>query len=352
MFGVLVILRWTRVGERLSTAFFDGVGRTGLACFGWPVRRNSKREHAATRRFSRGRLRFGSCWGSVRCHVTLLLLVKRPSAYRFTDAVFESMSGLTTTGARRFSTGLDELPQRDSLLPPAITMVRRAWASSSLAVAVLPMLGVGGHAVVPRRNTRSRQGYDNLTPRITETAKALLVHLSRHYGSLRHLPTALAGMTVFDAICHSVQRLLPSVVSPPTMLSIWATSQSPLIEMIAVVFMFVVRHQFLVALRWGGERGACGNYLFKDLGVSSAYVRADSVALTAFVLDVSLRCTGHYTSSITETVDERRMFKSFRLPRRPALPPIISRHGRVRYRCCCCLSSFVGGCARVLRPVV
>ena len=88
----------------------------------------------------------------------------------FTDAAFESISGLTTTGATVL-TGLDDLPQ-------SILYYRQQlqWLGGMgiivLAVAILPMLGVGGMQLY-RAETPGPVKDTKLTPRITETAKAL-----------------------------------------------------------------------------------------------------------------------------------------------------------------------------------
>ena len=96
-----------------------------------------------------------------------LLLAERPEM-SFTDAVFESMSGLTTTGATVL-TGLESLPK-------SILYYRQQlqWFGGLgiivLAVAVLPMLGVGGMQLY-RAETPGPVKDTKLTPRITETAK-------------------------------------------------------------------------------------------------------------------------------------------------------------------------------------
>jgi trk system potassium uptake protein TrkH len=88
----------------------------------------------------------------------------------FTDAVFESMSGLTTTGATVL-TGLDDLPE-------SVLFYRQflQWLGGMgivvLAVAILPLLGVGGMQLY-RAETPGPMKDSKLTPRITETAKAL-----------------------------------------------------------------------------------------------------------------------------------------------------------------------------------
>ncbi|MFK7815431.1 MAG: TrkH family potassium uptake protein [Gammaproteobacteria bacterium] len=116
-----------------------------------------------------------------------------------TDAIFESISGLTTTGATVI-TNLDELPK-------SILFYRQAlqWLGGMgiivLAVAILPMLGVGGMQLY-RAETPGPVKDTKLTPRIKETAKALwYIYLSLTIACA--LGYWLAGMTVFDAIGHS-----------------------------------------------------------------------------------------------------------------------------------------------------
>ncbi len=116
-----------------------------------------------------------------------------------TDSIFESVSGLTTTGATVI-TNLDELPK-------SILFYRQSlqWLGGMgiivLAVAILPMLGVGGMQLY-RAETPGPVKDTKLTPRIKETAKALwYIYLSLTIAC--GLGYWLAGMSVFDAIGHS-----------------------------------------------------------------------------------------------------------------------------------------------------
>ena len=115
------------------------------------------------------------------------------------DAVFESLSGLTTTGATVI-TGIDTLPK-------SILYYRQQlqWLGGMgiivLAVAILPMLGIGGMQLY-RAETPGPVKDSKLTHRITETAKALwYIYLSLTITCA--LGYWLAGMTPFDAIGHS-----------------------------------------------------------------------------------------------------------------------------------------------------
>ncbi|GAB5452974.1 MAG: TrkH family potassium uptake protein [Halioglobus sp.] len=116
-----------------------------------------------------------------------------------TEAVFESISGLTTTGATVI-TGLDELPQ-SILIYRQILQWLGGIGIIVVAVAILPMLGIGGMQLYkaespgPSKDTK-------LTPRITETAKALAtVYVS--LTALCALSYYVAGMSGFDAVAHA-----------------------------------------------------------------------------------------------------------------------------------------------------
>jgi trk system potassium uptake protein TrkH len=156
----------------------------------------------------------------------------------FTDAVFESMSGLTTTGATVL-TGLDELPK--SLL---YYRQQLQWLGGMgiivLAVAVLPMLGVGGMQLY-RAETPGPVKDTKLTPRITETAKALwYVYLA--FTIACALSYMAAGMGWFDALCHSFSTVAIGGFSTHD-LSIGYFNSSA-IDIVAIVFMFIAGINF------------------------------------------------------------------------------------------------------------
>jgi trk system potassium uptake protein TrkH len=117
----------------------------------------------------------------------------------FVDSLFESVSGLTTTGATVIS-GLDTLPK-------SILFYRQQlqWLGGIgivvIAVAILPMLGIGGMQMY-RAETPGPLKDSKLTPRIAETANVLFkIYLT--ITILCALAYNLAGMSVFDAISHS-----------------------------------------------------------------------------------------------------------------------------------------------------
>ena len=116
-----------------------------------------------------------------------------------TEAIFESISGLTTTGATVI-VGLDDLP-RSILLYRQLLQWLGGIGIIVVAVAVLPMLGIGGMQLYkaespgPSKDTK-------LTPRITETAKALAtVYIALTIACAGAY--YLVGMSGFDAIAHA-----------------------------------------------------------------------------------------------------------------------------------------------------
>ncbi len=149
------------------------------------------------------------------------------------DALFESLSGLTTTGATVI-TNIDSLPK-------SILYYRQQlqWFGGMgiivLAVAILPMLGIGGMQLY-RAETPGPIKDNKLTPRITQTAKALwFIYL----GLTVACGTAywLAGMTPFDAIAHSFSTVAIGGFSTHDASIGWFDSR--LIESIALIFMLL-----------------------------------------------------------------------------------------------------------------
>lgn len=120
-----------------------------------------------------------------------------------TEAVFESISGLTTTGATVI-VGLDDLP-RSILLYRQLLQWMGGIGIIVVAVAVLPMLGIGGMQLY-KAETPGPSKDSKLTPRITETAKALAsvyVTLTVACAGAYYV----VGMSGFDAIAHALSTV-------------------------------------------------------------------------------------------------------------------------------------------------
>ena len=155
-----------------------------------------------------------------------------------TDAVFESISGLTTTGATVIS-GLDQLPK--SLL---FYRQQLQWLGGMgiivLAISLLPMLGIGGMQLY-RAESPGPVKDNKLLPRLAETAKALwYIYLSLTI--ICAISYLLAGMDLFDAIGHSFTTIAIGGFS--THDASLAYFENPAIELVAIVFMFVAGINF------------------------------------------------------------------------------------------------------------
>ncbi|VAX11683.1 Trk potassium uptake system protein TrkH [hydrothermal vent metagenome] len=198
-----------------------------------------------------------------------------------TDSIFESVSGLTTTGATVI-TGIDNLP-------PSILYYRQQlqWLGGMgiivLAVAVLPMLGIGGMQLY-RAETPGPMKDTKLTPRITETAKALwYIYLSLTVACA--LAYWVAGMSLFDAICHSFSTVAIGGFS--THDASIGYFGSTLIEMIAVVFMLLAGINF--ALHFVAWRHRNPLIYFGD---AEFRYYAAGIAVVALIVILALHETG------------------------------------------------------------
>ena len=151
-----------------------------------------------------------------------------------TDALFESMSGLTTTGTTTVAAGLDALPKAINFY-----RVQLHWLGGMgiivLAVAILPMLGIGGMQLF-RAEIPGPMKNNKLTPRITETARVLwLVYLSLTV--ICGLVYWLLGMSPFDAMCHALSTLATGGFSSHD--ASIGFYNSPALECAVIVFMLL-----------------------------------------------------------------------------------------------------------------
>lgn len=170
-------------------------------------------------------------WAVLGAAGSLPFVLADSTSLSIVDAVFESISGLTTTGATVI-TGLDDLPK-------SILFYRQQlqWLGGIgiivIAVAILPMLGIGGMQLY-RAETPGPVKDSKLTPRITQTAKVLfLIYLSLTI--ICALSYWLAGMSTFDAIGHAFSTVAIGGFS--THDTSMAFFDSPIILVIAMVFM-------------------------------------------------------------------------------------------------------------------
>jgi trk system potassium uptake protein TrkH len=199
----------------------------------WLLTRRHKRELT----LREGTLLVVLVWagGALFAAVSLQLCIPTLS---FTDGYFEAVSGLTATGATVL-TRVDELP-------PSVNVWRAElqWLGGMgvivLVVAILPMLGVGGRQV-SKSEIPGPMKEDQLTPRITQTAKGLWVI----YGLLTaacFVAYYAAGMGWLDALIHSFTTVSLGGFSSHD--ASFAYFDSPAIEAVAIVFMLLAGLNF------------------------------------------------------------------------------------------------------------
>lgn len=175
-----------------------------------------------------------------------------------TDSFFESFSALTTTGATVI-VGLDSLPK-------AILFYRHLlqWLGGMgiivLAVAILPVLGIGGMQLY-RAEMPGPVKDSKMTPRIAETAKALwyIYFLLTVACAFSYW---VAGMNVFDAICHSFSTIAIGGFS--TYDASIGHFDSPAINMVCVVFLLIAALNFSLHFAAFTRRGINLRVYFKD----------------------------------------------------------------------------------------
>ena len=260
-----------------------------------------------------------------------LLLLEQPNLSA-TDAFFESFSGLTTTGAT-ILTNIDSLPH-------AVLFYRQQlqWLGGMgiivLAVAVLPMLGIGGMQLY-RAETPGPVKDSKMTPRIADTAK----HLWYIYLSLTVACAVaywLAGMSAFDAICHSFTTIAIGGFS--THDASMGYFNSPQINLVCVFFLIIAGVNF--ALHYAVVQSkSLKNYFYDPefkvfiaiqviltlicflvLMASGTYQNEDTALDQALFQSVSISTTAGFTTT---------SFADW-----PTLLPILL-----------IFSSFIGGCA-------
>lgn len=163
------------------------------------------------------------------------------------DAMFESMSGLTTTGAtvfRDFS-----LYGRGIFFWRSMTQWLGGMGVIALFVAVLPRLAIGGREIFFAE--ASGPDDEKVSPQIRRTASLLW----RVYAGLTLLQTIalwLAGFSLFDAICHAFTTLAAAGFSPNPQ-SI-AGYNNPAAEWVIIVFMFLAGANFALQYRALAQR--------------------------------------------------------------------------------------------------
>ncbi|WP_051362195.1 potassium transporter TrkG [Solimonas soli] len=188
-------------GEGAWRAFLEGaeVALVIGALIWWPVR-----NYRSELKVRDGFLIVVLFWAVLSTAGAVPFIEAHVGWHSFTEALFESVSGLTATGSTTIAAGLDAMPK-------AVLYYRSQlhWFGGMgiivLAVAVLPMLGVGGMQLY-KAETPGPMKDAKLTPRIMSSARALWVV----YLVLTLACTTvywLLGMSLFDAVCHAMSTV-------------------------------------------------------------------------------------------------------------------------------------------------
>ena len=250
----------------------------------------------------------------------------------FTDSLFESVSGLTTTGATVIM-GLEHLPK--SLL---FYRQELQWLGGMgiivLAVAILPMLGIGGMQLY-RAETPGPIKDSKLTPRITETAKALwYIYLSLTIACASAY--WLAGMPLFDAVSHSFSTV--SIGGFSTHDQSIGYFDSKLINTIAVVFMLIAAINF--TLHFVSWRSLSLNTYRKDSEVKALF---GVLVVLCMVTCVYLVFLGDYDD--TSSAISHGIFQSVSIATTTGFTTTAYQNWPTFLPVLLIFASFMGGCA-------
>ncbi|MBE0483003.1 MAG: potassium transporter [Bacterioplanes sp.] len=272
MLPPILVSMWYDDGA--TQAFFSAMALIfGIGFISWlPVRAVRKEL-----RIRDGFVIAASFWLTLGLAGTLPFMLADNPGLDFADAFFESLSGWTTTGAT-VMTGLDTLPK-------SILWYRQQlqWLGGMgiivLAVAILPMLGIGGMQLY-RAEMPGPMKDAKLTPRIAETAKALWYI----YVTLTIACAAaywVAGMDLFDAITHSFSTV--GIGGFSTYDASIGHFDNVAIEMIAVFFMLIAAMNF--SLHFFAWRYKSIRHYFRDSEARFfLFIMAGGMLLTVFAL--------------------------------------------------------------------
>ena len=230
-------------------------------------------------------------WFVLSAFASLPMVLSESLSISITDAIFESISGLTTTGATILN-NIDDLPK-------SILFYRQylQWLGGLgiivLAVAVLPMLGVGGMQLYKAEVAGPIK--NKITPRITETAKWLwIVYLTMTIvcGASYYI----AGMPLFDSICHSFSTIAIGGFSIHN--ESFGYYDNHWIELVAIFFMIAACLNFSL------------HYLaFKNKSLSG-YKNDNEAYFFIFLIFLISLLTILYVSNISEDMNVKEIIKN------------------------------------------
>lgn len=250
----------------------------------------------------------------------------------FTDAVFESTSALTTTGSTVL-VGLDKLPASILYYRQQLQLLG-GMGIIVLAVAILPMLGVGGMQLY-RAEVPGPMKDAKLTPRITETAKALW-YIYVGLVALCAFSYWLAGMTPWDAILHSYGTLSTGGFSSHDASFAYFNSKS--ISLVGSLFMFLGGVNFsLHFLAWRHTS-------IKQYFLDPEFRTYLGIMVTIIIICVAMLLINHvYKDPVLAVVDS--IFQTVSIMSCTGFTSAVFQKWPTFIPLLLILSSFIGGCA-------
>jgi trk system potassium uptake protein TrkH len=303
------------------------------------------RRHAGELQVRDGFLLVAAVYLLLPAFATLPLLLQI-EGLSFTDAYFEAASGFTASGASVLS-DLDRLPVSINLWR-ALLIWMGGMGVVVLAVAILPLLGVGGSQMF-KAETPTPMKDTKLTPRITETAKGLW--------QVYFLLTAacgvaywLAGMTAMDAVIHAFTTIgLGGFSSHDASFGFW---DSPAIEAVAIAFMLVASINFATHFLMLRQRTLAPYVRDPEAGMVVLAMLGSAVLIAAFLFGhgvydsfpTALRFAAFNVVSIASTTG----YSNTDFALWPAFAPLW-----MLYLCCFATSSgSTGGGIKMIRALV
>lgn len=240
----------------------------------------------------------GGVWIGV-CLVGAIPLWASGAFPSLTDAVFESISGFTTTGAS-VCPAVEDLPHSVNLW-----RCETHWLGGmgviALAVALVPLLGIGGFRLIKAETSGPEKG--RITPRIASTAKALwLIYITLTVSQAVLL--RVAGLGWFDSVCHAFSTLGTGGFS--TMNASVGAFGNPAVEWICTVFMLLASVNFALYYRlFSGKAGEVLKDTELRTFVALVVLAALSVTLAASAdlggFSSALRTSAFQVASIVST---------------------------------------------------
>ena len=236
LFALTMLAPWIlsyATNDGAQSAYDEAILLTFLSgTFLWYRYRNCKREL----NIRDGFLMVVLVWTVLPAFAAVPLMIQLGLSH--TDAYFETMSGLTTTGSTILS-NIDTLPMSINLWRHELVWIG-GMGLIVLAIAILPLLGIGGRQMF-KAETPGPMKDSKMTPRIAETAKGLwLVYVGVSIACA--VSYRVAGMSWFDAVCHMFSTMGLGGFS--THDASFGFFDSPVIEAVCIVFMLIAGMNF------------------------------------------------------------------------------------------------------------